>query len=265
MRAIPFVVLVLAGFLLLMWLANRSFFYPMRHPQGDWEVQAELGARDVGVNAPNFVRLHAWWVQPEKARGVTLFLHGNAGNVTHRAHALRALQSAGMAVLLPDYRGYGKSSGSPTEKGLYEDAEASYETLIATGWKPERIVVHGESLGTAVALHLAARKPCAGVVLEAPFPSARAVAGRVLPLLGPLLVWGLDSAAYIQKVRAPILFFHGDRDEVIPYDLGRALYERAPGVKRFETVAGAGHNNLVFIAGEAYVERLNRFYASLGL
>jgi hypothetical protein len=265
MRIGWYLLIAAAGFVLLMWLANRSLFYPLRYPHGEWDLQAALGARDIVVNAPKFVRLHAWWVQPENPRGVTLFLHGNAGNVTHRATALLALKEAGMAVLLIDYRGYGKSTGSPSEQGLYEDALAAYGVLLSSGWQPRRIVLHGESLGTAVAIDLAARRECAGVVLEAPFPSARAVAARVLPFLGPLLVWGLASDEKIGRVRAPLLFFHGDRDEVIPYDLGRALYDRAPGVKYFETVPGAGHNDLPLTAGPAYIERLRRFYSSLGL
>jgi fermentation-respiration switch protein FrsA (DUF1100 family) len=165
-------------------------------------------------------------------------------------------------VLLLDYRGYGKSEGSPGEAGLYADAEAAYEWLAARH-PTSGIVLHGESLGTAVASYLAASRPCAGLVLEAPFPSARAVAGRVLPLLGPLLISGFDTESNLQKIRVPVLVIHGDADEVIAYDFGKKVYDAARGPKTFWSLPGATHNDL-HIAGEAeFVARLRRFYASL--
>jgi len=124
-------------------------------------------------------------------------------------------------------------------------------------------VAHGESLGTAVAVDLAARRPCAGVVLEAPFSSARAVAARVLPVIGPLLVSSYDSASKIQRVRAPLLFLHGDRDSIVPLDLGRALFDAAREPKAFWVVPGADHNDLVEAAGPRYRERLREFYGKL--
>src|SRR5262249_5671534 len=123
-----------------------------------------------------------------------------------------------------------------------------------------RIVIHGESLGSAVAVELAARRPCARVVLEAPFTSAAQVAGTVLPLIGPLLISSFDSKAKIGRTRAPLLIIHGDRDEVIPYRMGRELYDAAPEPKSFWTVEGAGHNDLVETAGDHYCERLAAFY-----
>lgn len=126
------------------------------------------------------------------------------------------------------------------------------------------MVAHGESLGTAVAVDLAAKRSCAGVVLEAPFTSARAMAGRVLPVIGPLLIFSYDSRKRIQRVRAPLLVMHGDRDSIVPIDLGRALFDMAPEPKMFWTVAGADHNDLVETAGPQYRERLRGFYHSLG-
>src|SRR5690349_15528544 len=119
-------------------------------------------------------------------RLATLFFHGNAGNLTHRIGHMRAIPAAGSSLLIIDYRGYGKSEGRPSEQGVYRDADAAYEWLTGEGYAPRQIVAHGESLGTAVAVDLAARKPCAGVVLEMPFNSAARVAAGILPLLGPL-------------------------------------------------------------------------------
>ena len=150
---------------LLYWLAGRSVYYPMRHPDGMWELQQQTGAADVWLTATDGVKVHAWWTPAREARFATLFLHGNAGNVTHRTGHIGEITAAGSSILVIDYRGYGKSEGSPSEAGLYRDAGAAYDHLTAAGYKPDRIVVHGESLGTAVAVELAARRPCAGVVL----------------------------------------------------------------------------------------------------
>jgi hypothetical protein len=134
---------------------------------------------------------------------------------------------------------------------------------LEQGHDPRRIVLHGESLGTAVAVDLAARRECAGVVLEAAFSSGQAVAGAALPLVGPLVFRQYDSTGKIGGVRAPMLFLHGDADTIIPLRLGKALFDAAPEPKSFWTIPGAGHNDLLESAGAAYVERLRQFYASL--
>jgi hypothetical protein len=248
------------GYAALSLMANRSAFFPMKYPSGWWDTQTQLKAEDVWLTTPDKVRIHAWWVSAEGARLATLFLHGNAGNVTHRADVLEALPAAGSAVLMLDYRGYGKSEGWPTEKGLYKDAEAAYAHLISRGHDPSNIVIHGESLGSAVAVDLASRLECRLLILEAPFPSARAVAGRVLPLLGPALVFGFDAGRKIGNVRAPILIIHGDRDEVIDFDLGKDLFAAAPEPKKFWQAQGAGHNNLRQALGAEYGRRLSEVY-----
>ena len=247
----------------LYFFVQRSIYFPFKYPQGFWQVQPQLGARDVWLRTADGLRLHAWWIAPSGAQWATLFLHGNAGNLTHRTDHIREITAAGSALLLIDYRGYGRSEGRPTETGLYADAEAAYQHLIASGWKPEQILLHGESLGSAVAVDLAARRACGGLVLETPFTSARDVAARVLPVLGPLLIWSYNSKAKIARVRAPLLIMHGDRDEVVSSELGRALFAAAPEPKYFWTVPGAGHNDVVAAAGPAYREKLRTFYQGL--
>jgi len=194
---------------------------------------------------------------------VTLFLHGNAGNVTHRFGHIRAITDAGSSVLILDYRGYGKSNGWPTEAGLYRDADAGYQFLRAAGYASGQILVHGESLGAAVAVDLASRNPCAAVVLEAPFTSARDMAKAVLPGIGPLLIWSFDSESKIARVLQPLLVIQGDHDEVVPTRLGEALFEEAPGRKSMWVIHGAGHNDIVETAGAAYPEQLRSFYDRL--
>lgn len=252
-----------AGYGALYWFANRSVYFPYRYPQGEWQMQAVLNAEDVSIETSDRVKLHAWWIPSAGSKIATLFLHGNAGNITHRGSHVREIIAAGSSLLLLDYRGYGKSAGRPTEAGLYADADAAYEHLAARGYRPEQIVIHGESLGTAVAADLASRHLSAGLVLEAPFTSARDVAAKMLPLIGPLLIWSYDTRAKIRRVRAPVLILHGDHDEVIPFEMGRALFDAAPTPKSLWPVTGAGHNDIVETAGAAYRERLHAFYLSL--
>jgi fermentation-respiration switch protein FrsA (DUF1100 family) len=193
---------------------------------------------------------------------VTLFLHGNAGNVTHLSH-IQEIVAAGSSILILDYRGYGKSSGHPTELGLYRDSDAAYQHLLGMGYRAEQIIVHGESLGTAVAIDLASRRPCAALILEAPFTSASDVAATVIPILGPMLVHSYNSVSKIGRITAPKLFIQGDHDEVIQPRLAQALYTATPAPKEFWVVEGAGHNDIVETAGPRYRQKLEEFYKEL--
>lgn len=238
----------------LAWFGNRSIYFPMKYPEGDWNQ----GATDFWIETQDKVRIHGWYSAASSNR-VVLFLHGNAGNVTHRTYKMERLNAAGLNVLVIDWRGYGRSEGWPTEAGLRKDARAAYERLKEKGFDASRILLYGESLGTTVATLLAAEVPCAALVLEAPFPSVQAVAGKVLPLLGPLLVRGYNAEAVIGRVSVPKLFIHGDRDEVIDLALGQRLFKAAAEPKEFWLVGGAGHNDIAEVAGEQYTERLRGF------
>lgn len=224
----------------LAWIVNRGAYYPMRFPDGAWEERQLAGADEVWIDG----RLNAWWKPRAGAKAAVLFLHGNAGNVSHRGAAMADYAAAGASVLVLDYRGYGKSPGWPSESGLYEDAAAGYDWLRGRGWGEDRIVLVGESLGTSVAVETALRRRPAALILEAPLQSARAMAQRLLPLVGPLVTWGFDSRAKIGKLAAPLLVIHGDEDEVVPQTQGRAVFEAARGRKIWWGVAGKGHNDL---------------------
>jgi len=238
-------------------------YFPAKYPEGFWDAQALLWATDVWLDTADGVRIHAWSIPRDGAFWVTLHFHGNAGNITHRFPQFHKILAAGSGILALDYRGYGKSNGRPTERGLYRDADAAYDYLLKTGVRPDQIVIHGESLGTAVAVELAARRSCAAVVLEAPFTSAKDVARTVLPVIGPTIVWGFDSRAKIGRIHAPVLFIHGDRDEVIPLRLGQDLFAAAREPKSFWLAPGAGHNDIAETAGASYRQRLQSFYASV--
>jgi uncharacterized protein len=245
------------------YLANRALYYPSKYPEGYWSTQRVVGASDAWLETSDGVKIHGWWVQREGSRLATLFLHGNAGNITNRAPRIQEITAAGSSVLMLDYRGYGKSSGRPSEQGLYRDSEAGFIYLLGKGYRPDQIIVHGESLGTAVAIDLASRRPCAALILEAPFTSASDVAGTVIPYIGPLLVRSFNSLPKIRWIRVPKLFMHGDRDEVIPLRLGQKLFAAAQGSKTFWLIPGAGHNDILETAGAEYRHRLSAFYQSL--
>jgi fermentation-respiration switch protein FrsA (DUF1100 family) len=258
-----YALIIAAGWGGLSFLARRSVFYPMKYPEGWWQLQERAGAKDAWMTARDGVKLHGWFASPPDAKLATLFLHGNAGNVTHRVQAILAIREAGSAVLVLDYRGFGKSEGSPSESGVKLDAEAAFDWLQKRGFPPERIILHGESLGTAVAVDMATRNKCAGLVLEAPLTSASDVAGTVVPLLGRTLISGFDSLNRIGRVKAPLLVIHGTRDEVIPFRMGRELFDTANEPKQFWAVEGAGHNDIAETAGSAYAARLKGFLGSL--
>ena len=140
------------------------------------------------------------------------------------------------------------------------DAQAGYEYLVQIGYRPEQIVLHGESIGCAVAIDVASKNSCRAVMLEAPFTSAADVAQTILPVLGPMLVRSFNSAEKITLVRAPLLFMHGDQDEIIPLRLGQKLFARTPEPKSFWIVEGAHHNDILETAGPRFRQRLQAFY-----
>jgi uncharacterized protein len=255
--------IVAAAYGALYFFANRSIYFPSKYPEGLWDNRHQVNASDVWIDTRDGVRLHTWFVAREGARWVTLYLHGNAGNVTHRLPHIQEIVAAGSSILILDYRGYGKSSGRPTEQGLYIDSDAAYQHLLEVGYRAEHIIVHGESLGTAVAIDLASRRPCAALILEAPFTSASDVAGTVIPILGPLLVHSYNSVSKIGRIAAPKLFIQGDHDEVIQPRLAQSLYAKASAPKEFWVVEGAAHNDIVETAGTGYRLKLEQFYRKL--
>jgi fermentation-respiration switch protein FrsA (DUF1100 family) len=262
---IPLGVAILAAFAigLAYYLANRAIYYPSKYPEGNWELQRAVGASDAWIETSDGVKIHGWWVHQESSQLTTLFLHGNAGNITDRARHIQEIVAAGSSVLMLDYRGYGKSNGRPSEQGLYRDSEAGFIYLLGKGYRAGQIILQGESLGTAVAIDLASRRPCAGLILEAPFTSASDVAATVVPFVGPLLIRSFNSLPKIRWIRVPKLFMQGDRDEVVPLRLGQQLFAAAQGSKSFRVIPGAGHNDILETAGAEYRDRLSAFYESL--
>ena len=254
--------LVLVGGTPLVWsrFVEGMIFQPTRGADPRPE-RLEIHAEDVFLETQDAVRIHAYWLPAAGAERALLFLHGNGGNASHRLPNAALLQRLGVHVLLLDYRGYGISEGKATEAGVYADARAGLAHLIEVrGIPDERIVVFGRSLGGAVAVDLAQDRVLAGIILESTFTSIPDVVDSIFgSAVASLAGRRFDSAAKIERVRAPLLFFHGDRDEVVAYPLGQRLFELAPEPKQFETLRGAGHNDTVQIGGRIYLERIQRF------
>jgi fermentation-respiration switch protein FrsA (DUF1100 family) len=196
--------------------------------------------------------LVAWHIAPAAGRPLILYFHGNGGGLELRNERFRELTRTGLGLLAIEYRGYGGSSGSPSEEGLHRDAEAGYETALALGATPKNIVVMGESLGSGVAVALAARHDVGAVVLDSPFSSIVDVAA-VHFWMFPVRLLMRDrfrSDRAIGAIHAPLLVVHGDRDDVTPIRLAEKLFALANEPKRFIRVEGAGHLALGFAIPE---------------
>ncbi|HEY6547397.1 MAG TPA: alpha/beta hydrolase, partial [Vicinamibacteria bacterium] len=239
---------------LLLLFEKNLIYFPMRAheatPRG-----LGLAFEEVQARAEDGVGVHGWFLPGRNARLSVLLSNGNAGNISHRLDRAMLLQRTFPAdVLLFDYRGYGASEGAPDEAGTYRDAQAAYNWLRARGHPPERIVLFGESLGSAVALQLALDVPARGLVLESPFASIPEMARAVYPFLPlwPFVRTRYDNLAKAPRLRLPLLVLHGDRDEIVPFNQGRRVFEAAPEPKRFFAIPGAGHNDTYLVGGEAY-------------
>ena len=229
---------------------------------------AGLEFAEVTIRTEDGERLHAWWV-PARAPslGHVLLLHGNAGNVGDRLPHVERLASVGFDVLAFDYRGYGRSTGRPGERGLQLDAHAAYEALLGRrGVDPARVLYLGESLGGAVALALALERPPAGLILQSAFTSVRDMARLHYPLIPPAFVHdGFPSVRRIGRLRAPLLVLHGARDAIVPVMHGDELFGAAPGPKRMHVFPGAGHNDLLAGSGAEWAQVIAAWAGELGL
>jgi hypothetical protein len=247
-------------------LENRFIYFPPRYPEGFSPSGNPVpDVEEVWLTTKDNVRLNAWYLPHPGARKVLLWFHGNAENIGHGLNHLQSYGRLGVNVLALDYRGYGKSQGSPDEAGVYLDADAAYDYLVQERQvRPEDIVVFGHSLGGVVAIDLASRRTCGGLIVESSFTTAGDMARRMfhIPGLGYLLRTRFDSLSKIARVRAPVLVIHGTRDPMIPFEMARRLYEAAPEPKSFFPVEGAGHDDIVDIGGEPYLEKLRTFLAS---
>lgn len=246
-----------------MSLLDQFFVY---HPEPwkdqDWKVRSGVPLEDVWFQSGDGTKLFGWYVEAQADRPVILWCHGNAGNIINRLENLRELYRIGLSVFIFDYRGYGRSQGKPSEEGLYQDALGAYDYLTRTRMiRPERIVVFGRSLGAAVAGEVAVQKPAAGLILESAFPSIGAVAKFHYGGVPVNWLLGANFALIdrLPQLSLPKLIIHGEKDDIIPLELGRQVFEAAKPPKSFYVIEGADHNNTYQVGGMTYFRRWAEF------
>jgi uncharacterized protein len=245
---------------LMYFIQERMIYFPDRKIR---ETPEHLGLpyEEIAFEASDGVSLSGWYVPAPTERGIILFCHGNAGNISHRLESLKIFHDLGMTVLIFDYRGYGKSEGRPSETGTYLDASAAWHYLVDVKKKsPTRIIIFGRSLGGAVAVELALRKKPAGLIIESSFRSLPELGKKFYPWL-PVRLLARFRYSTIDKVvslACPKLIVHSPQDEIVPFAHGRAIYEKAAPPKEFLEITG-GHNDGFLVSGDTYTEGLERF------
>jgi len=263
-----FVIYAVIGLLLLNVLMYfqqpQMIFFPMSElyqTPADWGLEYE----DVTLNAEDDVQLHGWYLQKRESEQVLLFFHGNAGNISHRRDSIQVFHRLGLNVLIIDYRGYGLSEGKPSEQGLYRDATAAWRYLTEEkGFDPENVIIFGRSLGGAVAAKLAAGVQARGLILESTMSSAGDFARAVFKILSRLVVirYDFNTAQHIQRVNYPVLVLHSPEDEIMPFHLGKKVYELANQPKQFVHMRG-DHNNGFLRSQPEYQQELDSWLKTL--
>ena len=257
--------IIYVGMLAMLMLLENHLIYPApKYPQGNWQPPG-LHYEDVHFESTDGTRLHGWYVDHPAPVAYVLFCHGNAEHVAYRANYLRDYNKYyRVAVFAFDYRGYGRSAGQPHERGVLADAQAAQQWLARrAGVRPADIVLHGVSLGSGVAVHLAARNGARGLILESAFTSLPDVAAHLYRWAPVRLLMRseMNSEAKIAAYTGPLLQAHGSADELIPVELGRRLYNAAPGKdKRFIEMPGNRHNSEY---SAEYLQAIGAFLASL--
>jgi len=266
-RMIWHIFIMLAGAYLLLavllFLFQGSLVYhPRRHLIATpTDHERPMDYEDVFLATSDGVKLHGWFVPAAPGKGTVLMFHGNGGNISHRLETIAIFHNLGYNAMIIDYRGYGRSEGSPGEEGTYRDAEAAWAYLTRTRKiEADRIVLFGRSLGAAVAAWLAVEKHSAGLIIESAFtsvPDRGAEMYRFLPvrLLARIKY---DTLGRIGKLRCRLLVIHSRDDEIIPYHHGQKLFEAAKQPKRFQEISG-GHNDGFITSGSIYTNALSEF------
>jgi fermentation-respiration switch protein FrsA (DUF1100 family) len=237
-------------------------FQPSPWEDRNWASLSGLPLEEVWLPVDEAVTVFGWFVDAGPRTPVLLWCHGNAGNISHRLENIRELFRGGLSIFIFDYRGYGRSTGSPSEPGMYQDALAGYDYIFhQRRIAANRIVLFGRSLGACVAGELAIRRSSAGVILEGAFPSIQAMSDQ--HYLGLPARWFVDVefdlAPKIAKFQMPVLIIHGEHDSIVPVALGRQVFDAAPEPKQWYMVPGAGHNDVPFVGGMPYYRKIMSF------
>jgi uncharacterized protein len=267
MRIVVGIIVVAVVLKLFVWWAEPKLaFYPI---SGVQETPSALGLAfsDVKIDTSDGETLHGWWLEHPSPRAQVIFWHGNGGNLSLWLDVIAELRRRGYSVLAVDYRGYGASTGTPGERGLYEDADAALRVFNERLRRPGVPVVYwGRSIGSVVAAHNASRLAPDGLVLESPFPDIRAViAGNpILLLFSVFSSYRFPTSKMLERYDGPLLVVHGDADSIIPYRAGRRVFDGARGTRKtFVVIPGADHNDLHMVNPAVYWKAIDEFVASL--
>ena len=254
-----FIVVMLALKMLVVLLEPRLTFFPIRGLETDPDKMG-IPVKEIPIQTSDEETIHTWLLEHSEPRADVLFFHGNGGNLSLWQDFLINLHRHSFTVFALDYRGYGKSTGSPTEEGLYQDAEAFLRHYWNKVHQPNRKVIYwGRSLGGTITAYVTTiRKPDA-VILEASFPSKYSLLDHypVLKILGMLSEFKFPTADFLDGISRPVLVIHGEQDKVVPLKQGQRLYDRLETEKYFHTIP-AGHNNLHRVDPDSYWEHINR-------
>ena len=232
--------------LVLMLLENWIVYQPVKAASA-WEPPPTPEITDVELTCADGTCVHGWWLPCRDAKSALLYLHGNAGNLSWRGNSIVKLRDRlGVSVLIVDYPGYGKSQGRPSEQGCYHAADAAYAWLVdEQKLAPKNLLIYGGSLGGGVAVDLASRHDHRALVLVKTFTSAPDVGGQLFPWLPVRWIMRnrFPSVEKIERCRRPVFITHGDADEMVPFTLGKKLFEAAHEPKQFQLMPGARHND----------------------
>lgn len=252
--------------LLVLWAEPRMAFFPFPG-EDDTPMRYGIPFEPLTIGTDDGEQLRAWWIPAEAPRAHVVYFHGNGGNLSIWTPVLAGLHRQRLSVLAVDYRGYGLSTGRPSERGLYRDAEATLARVEESfGRADVPIVYWGRSLGTSMAAYAASRRPPDGIILESGFPSARSLLRSypVLWVFSWFASYRFPAAEWMRGVSAPTLVIHGTNDSIVPYAQGRVLFDQLPGPKQFYAVQGGDHNDAVPVNADAYWKVVAAFIDSLG-
>jgi len=266
MKTFVFVVACLLGFVLMVrYVEKKSCFFPQKkmvaNPAGN-----DIAVENVFFKTEDHLVLNGWFFSKPSARATLLFFHGNAGNISHRLEKVLLFHNLGLNVFIIDYRGYGESQGTPSEKGIYKDALAAFDYLTKRDdIDKTRIIGYGESLGGAVAVDLALHRPLADLIIDSSFPSAADLAKKYYPFIPAfLLATKMDSASKVRNITVPKLFIHSKDDEIVPFALAQKLFDAAAEPKEFLEIQG-DHNSGFAMSKARYVAGIENFFIKHGL
>ena len=254
---------ILAYFIVLSFaliLQGKMIYVPSRELYRT-PKSIDLDYDEIRLITGDRINLSAWYIPADNSRGTLLFCHGNAGNISHRLDSIRIFHELGLDVLIFDYRGYGQSDGKPSEDGTYLDAQSSWDYLVKTrSFPPHKIILFGRSLGSAVATEIALRNNAGALIVESGFTSIPDLGTRYFPFFPVRFIsrFQYSTIDKVTKIGIPKLFIHSRDDDIIPFQHGITLYEKAEHPKDFLEIRG-NHNEGFLMTGNDYIKGLDDF------